>query len=102
MADYTTNKAGQPVFIKDPNATLDYSFDFTAWLQQANDAIASVLAIPTGCTLARAADFTGGVVTAFVSGGVVDEDASVTFRVTTTSQPPRVDDRTVILKIRER
>jgi hypothetical protein len=102
MADYTLNKAGQPVFPKDPNATLDYSLDFTDWLTQAGDSIASVLALPVGCTLAQDASFTGGVVTAFVSGGVVDEDASVTFRVTTTSQPPRVDDRTVILKIKER
>lgn len=102
MADYTTNRAGQPVFTKDPNAVLDYSLDVSAWLADVGDTLAQVTASTVGCDLAQPASFQGGVMTAFVKGGAVDVDASVTFHFKTTSQPAREDDRTIILKIKER
>jgi len=86
-------------FKKDPDATLDYEFDWSAWLLPLSDTIASVdWILSDGLTLV-ADDFTVLTATAFVSGGVLGTDETLTCRITTVSTPPRVDDRTITLKI---
>lgn len=87
---------------KDPNATLDYTFDWTAYLLPIGDVIASVTWVLTpGLTKVAQSNSTTSA-TAFVSGGVSGSNETLTCRITTSSTPPRVDDRSIILKITDR
>lgn len=92
----------RPWIAKDPDAKLDYSFNWDAWLQ-AGELIASYEITVAGVTL-ETHSRSGAVCTAWVSGGVANpgEVATITCRITTDSVPPRTDHRTVYLKIRER
>lgn len=92
----------RPWIAKDPDAVLDYSFDWGDWLAS-GESVASYAVTVDGVTLDS--DSRGGaVVTAWVSGGsaLPGEVASITCRITTDSLPARTDQRTVYLKIRER
>lgn len=90
-------------FTHDPNATLDYAVDWSAWLVD-DDAISSIdVAVEAGSVTVEsdpAPSHTGGVVTAWLSGGTVGEESTVRFRITTTDG--RTDDRSIYLTIRER
>lgn len=104
MSTDTFSEVGQPRpwIAKDPDAVLDYSFDWGAWLAE-GELISSYVVTVDGVTLnshARSVD----VVTAWVSGGTPDpgETASITCKVTTDSVPARTEQRTIYLKIRER
>lgn len=72
----------------DPDAELDYSLDFTKWLQ--GGALVSVVATATGCTVS-VATFVGSVAKYRVSDVIAE--ASVTLRVTTADG--QVDDFTI-------
>lgn len=85
---------------KDPDALLDFRFDWTAWLAPIVDTIASVAwEVSAGLTLGTVSNTTL-VATAFVSGGIEGETEVLTCRITTTGG--RIDDRSVNLKILER
>lgn len=75
----------QGAFIeKDPGSTLDYSFDWTAWLAtSAGDAIASSTWTNPGLT-AGVATFAAGVTTVYLSGGVAGIIYTVTNTIVTT------------------
>ncbi len=90
-----------PSIPKDPDATLDYIFNWTDWLALGGDAISSYTVTVNGVTKDSDARI-GAYVTAWVSGGVAGQVASITCSVTTNSSPARTDHRTVYLKIRER
>ncbi|MDP2323524.1 MAG: hypothetical protein Q8N51_05785 [Gammaproteobacteria bacterium] len=82
---------------KDPNATLDYTFDWSAWLTPISDAISSVTwVLSTGITIVSTS-FTAATATAFIAGGVLGGQEELTCRITTVGG--RVDDRTVFLNI---
>lgn len=82
---------------KDPNATLDYLFDWEAWLTEVSDTITSVdWVLSDGLTEVSSSNTTTGA-TIFVSGGVLDESETITCRITTAGG--RIDDRTITLKI---
>lgn len=85
---------------KDPNAVLDYTFDWSAWLLPLSDTIASVTWIVTSGLTTSLPSNTTTTATVFVSGGVVNSTEKLTCRITTASG--RVDDRSVDLKITER
>jgi hypothetical protein len=91
---------GKPEILKDPNADLDYTIDFTAWLPS-GDTIASVIWTKTGGLVLGTPQMNPlGPVTTRVSGGNAGEKCSLSAKVTTVQG--RVDERTVYLKIRER
>ncbi len=82
---------------KDPNATLDYSFDWTAYLLPIVDTISSVSFIASsGITVVSQTNNTT-VATAFVSGGAIGATETLTCRIVTAGG--RTDDRTIELKI---
>jgi hypothetical protein len=85
--------------IKDPDATLDYSVDWTAWLAEGDAAAQTQWDVPDGLTVVRVEQF-GAVSTVWVSGG--DEGATyrLTCRITTTAG--RVDERSRSLRIQNR
>lgn len=90
---------------KDPDAVLDYSVDWTKWLATVDDLIASFSTVLDGATELTVDQevLDGNKTHAYVSGGITpDSMQSLTFRIVTLSTPPRVEDRTVYLKITER
>lgn len=92
--------AGKAKIKKDPNATLDYSFNWAAWLALAADTIVSVAWVKsTGLTIVSQS-FTTTSATVFLSGGVLGALESLTCRITTAGG--RTEDRTVFLQIVER
>lgn len=82
---------------KDPNATLDYSFDWGPYLTPLGDTIVLVEWVLTAGLTKVSQSNTATTATVFVSGGVLDEVESLTCRITTAGG--RIDDRTISLNI---
>lgn len=91
--------AGKVTFVKDPNASLDYPVDFADWL--GTDAIADHAVTVDGVTL-DSSSVVGTWVIPWISGGTVGERGSATIRITTNSTPPRIDDRTIYFRIKNK
>ena len=87
---------------KDPNSILDYGFDWGPWLTPLGDTLASVQFILSAGLTSVAQARTDTTATIFVSGGTLDATETITCRITTTNSTPRVEDRTVYLKIVQR
>lgn len=85
-------------FPKDPNAVLDYSVDWSRWLD--GDSIASsAWTVPIG--LAKVTETnTDTKATVWLSGGSAGQSYPVTNRVTTTGG--RTEDRTFTIRVEER
>lgn len=90
----------RPSIAKDPDARLDYSFDWTDWLA-AGESI-STYSITVDGVVKDTDSRSGAVVTAWISGGTAGQVASVTCSITTNSTPTRTEQRTVYLRVRER
>lgn len=102
MADIDTYEivGTRSIIKKDPNATLDYPFDWSDWLTPLGDSISSVVwTLDPSLTLASSS-FTGSVATPFISGGAAGTTVSVACKVTTVGG--RTDERTIWLKIVQR
>lgn len=80
---------------KDPNATLDYSFDWGPYLTPLGDTITSVEWILSAGLTKVSQSNTATTATAFISGGVLEETETLTCRITTAGG--RIDDRTIEL-----
>ena len=86
------------VFIKDPDAILDYALNWTKWLE--GDTISTgTWTIDAGPTIASQ-NVSGGIVTMFLSGGADGVSYAARCRITTTGG--RTDDRTIQIQVRER
>lgn len=100
---YNLDNPDRPTIAHDPNAVLDYSEDWTAWLAAAGaDTIQSATMI-LETTLASgpvAVAWDANTVTGWVTGGTPGKTHRVTFRITTVGG--RTDDRSVFLKVKER
>lgn len=85
-------------YIKDPNAVLDYTWDWSAWLGA--DTIASkTVTVPTGITLASSS-FTTTSVTAWLSGGTAGTIYTIECKIVTTGG--RTDERSIMVQVAER
>lgn len=85
---------------KDPDAVLDYPFDWTPWLDDSADTILSVSFVTTGGLVVDSHTFTDKMVIAWVSGGTVRKRATVTCRINTVGG--RTEDRTLHFTIKEK
>ncbi len=86
------------VFLKDPNATLDYTVDWTEYLDD-DTIVGAVWTVPSPL-VNEAESYTTKTATVWISGGVVGVEYKVTCRITTTQG--RIDDRTIKIEVRER
>lgn len=85
-------------FTKDPDAVLDYRWDWSDWLDE--DTISSSdWVLPDGI-VEDSSTHTGTTTTIFLSGGTVGTTYSVINRITTAAG--RIDDRTAKFKVREK
>lgn len=92
----------------DPDAVLDYPFDFAALLSEVNDTISTAevatptlpLDAPTGITVGTVTiDSVNHIVTAWISGGTAGESYTVTCHITT--DDGREEDLSMILQCKE-
>lgn len=101
--DVTTN-ANKPSIPKDPDAILDYSEDWTAWL--AGDVVLSAIVVfpdPLSTLIqapGKAIVNDGSIVTVWLTGGRINFTEQATLRITTAAG--RVDDRSMFFKIKDR
>jgi hypothetical protein len=86
-------------FLHDPDATLDYRFDWSTWLSDDETIVSSTVTVPTGLTLASQSQ-EDGIVTGWISGGTLFKSYDVRCRITTSDG--RTDDRTMSLIVRDR
>lgn len=86
---------------KDPDATLDYTLDWSEWLNDSENLVTADVSVE-GATLVQT-QLTNQMVTAWILGGTVGSTISLRYRITTDSSPvQRIDDRTLKLRITER
>lgn len=97
-ATFFGNNAKQPTGTIDPNATVDVTFDWSDFLTDIEDTIAQVQFDIDGLTSVAAYNDTT-TATIFVKDA--NGNPRITCRVTTASNPPRVEDRTVYLKLEQ-
>lgn len=97
---YDVTNPDKPTIVKDPDAVLDYTFDWTAWLDDVADSIATrQVIVPTGITLNSSA-IAGKKVIAWIAGGTAGQKYQVTCRITTAGG--RTDDRSIFIKVKQR
>ena len=85
-------------FVKDPDAVLDYVWDWTDWLGE--DTIESfVVTVPEPLALDDKSEV-NGIVTAWISGGVVNKAYVGECRIVTVDG--RTEDRSAIFTMQER
>lgn len=87
------------LFNKDPDAVLDFAFDWTAWLSDGETISSHVIVEQTGITVDSDSE-SNGVVTVWLSGGTEGETYSLTCSITTSQA--RQDDRTIFILVEER
>lgn len=97
-------------YTKDPNAVLDYKFDFAAstngsgdedYLASGETISTATVTAETGLTVDSSAKSDNDTsVVAWLSGGTDGEDYDVTCRIVTSAS--RTDDRTIVIKVRQR
>lgn len=101
---------GEPLYVnpKDPDAVLDYVFDWAAltngtgtsdWLESGETISSYVVTVGSGLTLDSDSQ-SSGQVTAWVSGGTAGETYTVACRISTSAG--RTDERTVKVRVVER
>lgn len=88
-----------PRYVMDPQAVLDFAFDWSGWLAGAETIIAQTVVATAGLTVATVTQSTG-VVTAWLSAGTVDTTVTVTCHITTSAG--RQDDRSIYVTVLNR
>lgn len=84
---------------KDPDAVLDYTFDWSAWLADGETILTHLATIESGDAVIDSTSQTGTTVVVWLSGGTLGTNVELRCRVTTTES--RTDDRTIVVLIRE-
>lgn len=90
---------GKAEYVKDPDATLDYTFDWTEKLAEDEEIAEPQIIIPDGMTLLYM-EYSAKTVTVWLSGGILGYRHKITNRITTNQA--RTDDRSVVLKIAQK
>lgn len=86
-------------YVKDPNANLDYGFNWSDWLASEETIETSIWTVPAGLTKESESNTTT-VTVVWLSGGIVGVDYEVVNHIVTSMG--REDDRTITLKVRNR
>jgi hypothetical protein len=81
-------------FYKDPEAVLDYVWDWSDWLEVGETIVTALVTVPTGLVLDLQTNTTT-TVTAWLSGGTIGNGYAVNCHITTTTG--REDDRTIYI-----
>ena len=87
------------IFTKDPDAVLDFKFDWSSWLGGAETISSHTITTQTGLTKDSDSE-SAGIVTVWLSGGTAGEAYTVACEITTNES--RTDERTIIIRVQER
>lgn len=92
----------KPKILKDPNDILDYTWDWTDWLNLVTDTIFSHTVLPAAPVTVQSSsqDGTNKKVTAVLAGGTAGQLHMITCRIVTVGG--RTADRSIYLKMKER
>lgn len=88
-------------FTKDPDASLDYSIDWTYWLTGSEVIDESTWQSLDGVTI-ESSSYTDKITTVYVSGGKANTVCRLTNTITTNSIPARIDQRTITLLVKDK
>lgn len=86
-----------PSYLKDPEAKLDYGFDWSAWLATGETISGSTWDVPAGLTVVSNSH-NGTTSSIWLSGGTSGVDYDITNHIVTSAA--REDDRTMKIKVR--
>lgn len=86
-------------FLKDPNAVLDYRFDWSSWLAASETISTSAMTVSAGLTKDSESNTTT-TATVWLSGGAEGTRYTVQNRITTNQG--RTDDRTIQIRVSNR
>jgi hypothetical protein len=86
-------------FTKDPDATLDWHFDWFNWLQTSETITTSTYTVSPGLTIASTSNTTTNT-TAWISGGQTSHVYTLTNRVVTNQG--RTDERSIVIRVKDR
>lgn len=86
-------------YLKDPNASLDYVFDWSQWLAEGETIRSAVVTVPSDLTRVKV-DTSATQVTAWLAGGIDGRDYTVSCAITTNQD--RTDERSILVRVRER
>lgn len=91
---FETDGQGRTIIDKDPESVLDYSFDWTDWLDEVpGDYLVSQVTTPDGITLDASSISGTKIVVCWFSGGVLGETPSATCHIVT--HQGREEDKTI-------
>lgn len=91
----------EKIYVKDPDALLDFSIDWSGWLKSGENISTVTWTVPPGIVEAVSThDDTS--MTIWLSGGTAGEDYAITGSIITTASPARQDERTFLVTVRER
>jgi len=85
-------------FRKDPDAVLDYLWDWTSWLQTGETITTSTFIVPTGITKNSDTN-TATTCTIWLSGGTIGATYKITNRIVTSAG--RTNDRSTMFVIND-
>ncbi len=88
-----------PTFVKDPDAVLDYTVNWSDWLATGETISTSAFTVDSGITKDSESNTTT-TGTVWLSGGTAGTRYEVTHRITTSDS--RTDDRTFFVQVAER
>jgi hypothetical protein len=86
-------------FVKDPQAVLDYGWDWSSWLADGETITSHTVTVPSGLTL-DSDNESGGTVTAWLSGGTDNTEYRVVCQIVTSQG--RTDERTLRILVQDR
>jgi len=89
----------EAIYIKDPDAVLDYAFDWTDWLADSETISSHTVTVPSGLTKDSDSE-SDGVVTAWLSGGTAGTSYDVACKIVTSDG--RTDERTIKVLVVQR
>lgn len=95
----TTPTSSASDFTKDPDAKLDYTWDWSLWLPNGDTILTSAFTPSPGITVNSSSNTTTNS-TVWLSGGTEGQSYTVTNEITTVQG--RIDDRTITIRIQER
>lgn len=84
---------------KDPDATLDWVWDWNEWLDEGETISTSTFFATVGLVITQSSNTTK-TATVWLSGGTAGQVYQVTNRITTSSG--RTDDRSITIRVEER
>jgi len=96
---WNLNDPKKPRGLKDPDAVIDISFDWTSWLDDIGSVTISDVTFTVNGVSSVGSFSDGTVVTVFISGGTPGSAATVACKIKTLTTPQRTDERTVYIDI---